>query len=456
MEGREVDVALHLLQLPLRNDLSSIHDHDPVSEREVLDLMRHEQTRLLLQLPEDTLVHELPCHVRVDSRERVVEEVDVSVAVDRASKLDPRLLPARQVDPSLSDLSLLPGRQDVHVRVKGRDAEGEAEALGVQPRLERHVLSHGGALDPAGLGGVGDGAGGRDLPADCRDLLQDGGEEGGFATADLACYDDKLSLAHRQVDVLQRRLVLLFLRCNVCELLVSLLRGFALLLLLLVLFLCLSVIFLLLLPLLLFLLLCFLASPREVPVLDRDHNSFLHRSPPLLPLLLLLPHDEALDAPHGDLGPRVRADRLGDLHKRPAEHVDEDGGGEDARGVQPNVVEVDVGGEGEHGGDDCASHHRCDHHGFGDSEFSNMLQLHFPSLVTLEQHGVLPCHELDHFHPLDHLVEQLHPCVRRLHPQPFQLHDLHEDHGQRKEDEEEPAERDPRCVLHLDVNEVER
>eukprot|EP00960_Hanusia_phi_P045671 757381-Hanusia_phi.AAC.9 len=99
----------------------------------------------------------------------------------------------------------------MQVRVEGGDPERAEEAVGVEASLERDVVLDGRALDPAGLGGEGDGARGANFAADSRDLLQDGREEGRLAAAHLACDDDKLTLAHSQVDVLQRWLPLLVL-----------------------------------------------------------------------------------------------------------------------------------------------------------------------------------------------------------------------------------------------------
>ena len=54
-------------------------------------------------------------HVRVDSGERVVQQVHVGVVVDSPGQTNPLLLTPGQVDPLFPDLSLVPAGKYVKV-----------------------------------------------------------------------------------------------------------------------------------------------------------------------------------------------------------------------------------------------------------------------------------------------------------------------------------------------------
>jgi hypothetical protein len=73
------------------------HEHD-VRVRHVLQLVGHEQARPVRHLVPDRLLKDLPANLRIEGRQGVVEQDDVSVGVHGARDLNSLLLAARNVD----------------------------------------------------------------------------------------------------------------------------------------------------------------------------------------------------------------------------------------------------------------------------------------------------------------------------------------------------------------------
>mgnify|MGYP001394751290 CR=1 FL=1 len=108
-EARQLGVALHgVLVCRALEDDALAQEEELVGLRAEGDGVRAEQARLVLEeaLGPDDAVEQVGGDVRVDSAERVVEEVDVGAGVDGASESDPSLLAARQGDTLLADLGL--------------------------------------------------------------------------------------------------------------------------------------------------------------------------------------------------------------------------------------------------------------------------------------------------------------------------------------------------------------
>ena len=93
--------------------------------------------------------------VRVDGAERVVEEVDVGVAVDGPCELDPLLLPAAHVEAPLPDLRQVAVREVLHVLVQRAALEGPLVLRTPHRPPEEDVVAHRAALDPRRLGHIG-------------------------------------------------------------------------------------------------------------------------------------------------------------------------------------------------------------------------------------------------------------------------------------------------------------
>ena len=65
--------------------------------------MSHQEPRFALQFAENAIFHDRARDWRIYSKERIIEEVQVSIGVDRSSKEDARPLPATQSDFPLGD-----------------------------------------------------------------------------------------------------------------------------------------------------------------------------------------------------------------------------------------------------------------------------------------------------------------------------------------------------------------
>ena len=67
-------------------------------------------------------------HVRVHSRERVVQQHEVCVGDHRAREADARLLPAAEVDPALADLRRVAVHEEAQVVVQRAGRQGRVVA----------------------------------------------------------------------------------------------------------------------------------------------------------------------------------------------------------------------------------------------------------------------------------------------------------------------------------------
>lgn len=78
--------------------------------------------------------------VNVDSRQRVVHNVELSVTIDGACDRHSLLLPTRQVDSTFSDFSRVAARQNLEVRHKSARLQRVLVAFLVELRAEKDVL----------------------------------------------------------------------------------------------------------------------------------------------------------------------------------------------------------------------------------------------------------------------------------------------------------------------------
>eukprot|EP00754_Rhynchopus_humris_P018863 Rhum_TRINITY_DN14618_c14_g1::Rhum_TRINITY_DN14618_c14_g1_i1::g.106002::m.106002 len=145
----EADVALHVL-VRLEQD-------DVVGPVQVLRLVRRQHDGLALQHAADALVHGAALRARVQGRQRIVEDVEVGVGVDRAGERDTLLLPAGQVDAPLADLGLLTLRELGQVAAELAHVGAGVVPDGVVVLRHRHVLPHRVVQEPRVLLRVRDG-----------------------------------------------------------------------------------------------------------------------------------------------------------------------------------------------------------------------------------------------------------------------------------------------------------
>lgn len=112
---------LHYAPLPHQNDVITIHHvlrthrylhGNPMQRTDIcqsleegyLQLVGDEDDGLVVKLLLDGVVEDVIGHVGVQSAQRVVQDVNVPVAVQRAGQADPLPLAATQVGAALSDL----------------------------------------------------------------------------------------------------------------------------------------------------------------------------------------------------------------------------------------------------------------------------------------------------------------------------------------------------------------
>ncbi len=69
----------------------------------------------------DNLLEDVLPDVRVDGRKRIIEQIEVGVVVHSSGQAYPLLLPARYVDPFLSNLSFIAPSQNFQVRTQSTD-----------------------------------------------------------------------------------------------------------------------------------------------------------------------------------------------------------------------------------------------------------------------------------------------------------------------------------------------
>ncbi len=102
------------------------------------------------EMPRALLVEQVLGDLGVDGAERVVEQVDVGVAVEGARQVDARLLPAAQIHTALTRLRQVAARHQVHVLQTKSDTGGQCQwtrrVLGfflykLQPRTRSSALA---------------------------------------------------------------------------------------------------------------------------------------------------------------------------------------------------------------------------------------------------------------------------------------------------------------------------
>lgn len=86
--------------------LAILKDQDLRALSQELELVSDQDDALVLEGPKDCLVKDAVGHSRIDSRQWVIQKIDVCVLVDSTGEADPCLLPTRDVDASLPDDSL--------------------------------------------------------------------------------------------------------------------------------------------------------------------------------------------------------------------------------------------------------------------------------------------------------------------------------------------------------------
>lgn len=165
--------------------------------------MRHQDHRRPPAQRPDALLEQPLRHLRVHRGNRVVQQVDVRLAVERPRHCQSRLLSSRKRDALLSDYSLLLVPQGLEV-LHEAGLRQSAGVLGLVERpSEEDVVADGVGEDDGLLLDVGDGAADLEAAGVVGDVLEDGPEEPAFAGADLAGDAVEVSGSEVVVNVLE-------------------------------------------------------------------------------------------------------------------------------------------------------------------------------------------------------------------------------------------------------------
>mmetsp|Transcript_6694 Transcript_6694/g.12309 ORF Transcript_6694/g.12309 Transcript_6694/m.12309 type:complete len:315 (+) Transcript_6694:1143-2087(+) len=168
-----------------------------------LNLIRHEDPSLAFEPLPHTVFEDALSDVRIESRQRVVEQVHVALGIDGPGDTHSLFLASGEVDAPLADLCLVPGDHVPQVLPQSRDPNGLVVELLVEVESEQDVLANRRVEDPRLLRDVGDRAPRLDDPVEAGDLAEDRVENRAFSRACWAddCY--QLSVLGLQVDVLE-------------------------------------------------------------------------------------------------------------------------------------------------------------------------------------------------------------------------------------------------------------
>lgn len=159
---------------------------------------------LYLQIAADALVHETSADVRVHGGEGVVQQINVSVFVDRPRQIDPGTLAAAEIHPPLAHDGAVAVRKRVDVRSHLADSDHLLVPRLVHRLAEQDVLLHGGREDPRLLADVVYSAAALDTSARQRQFLEYRLQEAALTRTHLAHDGDEASGWHGQAYVTQR------------------------------------------------------------------------------------------------------------------------------------------------------------------------------------------------------------------------------------------------------------
>ena len=76
-----------------------------VSLMNKINCVRRQDARLVLEDAVDDVIHNLPPYLRIQSRYRVIHQVNVAILINSSCQADPRLLPSTQIHSPLPNLS---------------------------------------------------------------------------------------------------------------------------------------------------------------------------------------------------------------------------------------------------------------------------------------------------------------------------------------------------------------
>ena len=136
--------------------LTIFEDQDLRALSQELELVSDQDDALVLEGPKDCLVKDAVGHSRIDSRQWVIQKIDVCVLVNSAGEADPCLLPARDVDTSLSNDGLPSIREIRQISDQLGGCHGPIEPFSINLEAKADVVLDRGRIDEWLLLHVGD------------------------------------------------------------------------------------------------------------------------------------------------------------------------------------------------------------------------------------------------------------------------------------------------------------
>ena len=105
-----------------------------------LELVRNQDHDLVFESLSNTLVENILGYFGVDCTQWVVKQNDVSIRVDGPGETDPRLLPTRNVDPSLANLGVRAVAKNLQIAGELRSLDRLLELLRIKSLTKQGVL----------------------------------------------------------------------------------------------------------------------------------------------------------------------------------------------------------------------------------------------------------------------------------------------------------------------------
>lgn len=88
----------------------------------------------------DAFLKDVLPHMSVDGRQRIIQEVDVFIGVDGSGQADPLLLPPRQVQPPLPNLTAEPEESSHRDPTHARRLRKVQQEIETEPLKQRTAL----------------------------------------------------------------------------------------------------------------------------------------------------------------------------------------------------------------------------------------------------------------------------------------------------------------------------
>ena len=109
----QVSVLFYFLVRAFEDNLACLHQNDGVDQVQKVDCVGDEHTGALFELLHEHMLENLFLHICIQSRNGVVHQIHLALAVDGSCEAHSSFLTAAEVDSLLSDLSQVSSRQDL-------------------------------------------------------------------------------------------------------------------------------------------------------------------------------------------------------------------------------------------------------------------------------------------------------------------------------------------------------